>query len=145
LKQPGKRVFQFQNSEGQLVDVTSRHINAYIKEVMGESFSAKDFRTWAGTLICAGSLARIGTDEEEKLTGRKKKIVAAIKETAAALGNTPAVCRGSYICPAILSSFERGKVVSNCVMTLDAFLKYRGRGLHSAERALVKFLKQSVN
>jgi DNA topoisomerase-1 len=145
LKQPGRRVFQFQNGEGQFVDVTSRHINAYIKEVMGDSFSAKDFRTWAGTLICACTLARVGTDDEEKLTGRKKKIVVAIKETAAALGNTPAVCRGSYICPAILSSFERGKTVNNCVMSLDAFLKYRGRGLHSAERALVKFLRQSVN
>jgi DNA topoisomerase-1 len=145
LRQPGRRVFQFKNGDDQLVDVTSRHINAYIKEVMGEKFSAKDFRTWAGTLICAGTLARLGTCDEEKLTGRKRKIVAAIKETSQALGNTPAVCRGSYICPAILNSFERGKIVNNCFLSLEVFLKYRGRSLHSAERALVKFLKQSKN
>jgi len=144
LRSPGRRVFQFENGNGQLADVTSRHINVYIKETMGESFSAKDFRTWAGTLICACTLARFGTDQEERLTARKKKIVAAIKETAEALGNTPAVCRGSYICPAIVSSFEKGKIVSNCVLSLDQFLRYRGRGLHSAERALVRFLKQAA-
>jgi len=144
LRKPGRRVFQFENGNGQLADVTSRHINMYIKEIMGESFSAKDFRTWAGTLICACTLARLGTDQDERLTARKKKIVAAIKETAEALGNTPAVCRSSYICPAIVSSFENGKIVSNCVLSLDQFLRYRGRGLHSAERALVRFLKEDA-
>jgi DNA topoisomerase-1 len=145
LRLPGRRVFQYKNAEGELVEVTSRHINTYIKEVMGESFSAKDFRTWAGTLICAGALAALGTCEEDQLTGRKKKMVAAIKATAEALGNTPAVCRSSYISPVILNSFERGKIVKNCVLSLEEFLKYRGRGLHSAERALVRFLKQSMN
>jgi DNA topoisomerase-1 len=145
LRLPGKRVFQFKNDNGDLVQVTSRHINAYIKEVMGTNFSAKDFRTWAGTLICAGALVTLGIENEEKPTARKKKIVAAIKATSEALGNTPAVCRSSYICPAIIESFEKGTVVKNCGLSLEAFLKYRGRGLHSAERALVRFLKQSVN
>ena len=145
LKQPGRRVFQFQNGDGMFVDVTSRHINDYIKEGMGAKFSAKDFRTWAGTLICACSLAQIGTNQEENVTARKKKIVEAIKATAHALGNTPAVCRGSYICPAILSSFERGKVMNSSSLSLDGILRFRGRGLHSAERALVRFLKQSAN
>jgi DNA topoisomerase-1 len=144
LRKPGRRVFQFENGNGQLVDVTSRYINSYIKEVMGESFSAKDFRTWAGTLICACTLARFGTDQEERLSARRKKIVAAIKDTAEALGNTPAVCRGSYICPSIVSSFESGKAVSNCALSLDQYLRYRGQGLHSAERALVRFLTQAA-
>ncbi len=143
LKQPGRRVFKFENENGEFVDVTSRHINAFIKEVMGENFSAKDFRTWAGTLICAGALACAGI-EEESASSRKKKIVAAIKETAAALGNTPAVCRGSYISPAIISSFERGKCAVNCVLSVDEFLRYRGRNLHPAEKALVRFLKQAA-
>ena len=145
LRLPGKRVFQFKNDHGDLVEVTSRHINAYIKEVMGEHFSAKDFRTWAGTLICAGALAALGNSDEDNQTVRKRKMVSAIKATAEALGNTPAVCRSSYISPAILSSFESGKVVNNCMLSLEEFLKYRGRGLHSAERALMKFLKQSMN
>ena len=142
LKLPGRRVFQYQNGEGQFVDVTSNHINAYIKEVMGDRFSAKDFRTWAGTLICACALARVGNDDEVSLTARKKIIVAAIKETSEALGNTPAVCRSSYICPQVLSSFERGKILSNCFTSVEAFLHYRGNKLHSAERALLKLMKQ---
>jgi len=145
LRERGRRVFKFENGNGELGDVTSRHINDYIKEVMGDSFSAKDFRTWAGTLICACALARIGTSEEETTTARKKKIVAAIKETAEALGNTPAVCRGSYICPAILTSFERGETVDDCFTSVESFLRYRGRGLHAAERALLKFLKRSTS
>src|SRR5215218_5396360 len=62
LKLPGFNVFKFENEGGQIVPVTRQHINDYIKEVMGESFSAKDFRTWAGTLVCACSLAREGKD-----------------------------------------------------------------------------------
>jgi DNA topoisomerase-1 len=145
LRLPGKRVFQFKNDNGDLVEVTSRHINAYIKQVMGTNFSAKDFRTWAGTLICAGALVRLGIDATEKPTAIKKKIVAAIKETSEALGNTPAVCRSSYICPAIIASFEKGTTVKNCCLSLEAFLKYRGRGLHSAEQALVRFLKRQTH
>jgi DNA topoisomerase-1 len=145
LKERGSRVFKFENGNGAFVDVTSRHINDYIKEVMGDRFSAKDFRTWAGTLICACALARVGTGEEETATARKKKIVAAIKETAEALGNTPAVCRGSYVCPSILSSFERGETVGDCFPSLGKFLQFRGQGLHSAERALLRFLKQSTS
>jgi DNA topoisomerase I len=144
VKHSGSHVFKYENSDGKFVDVTRRHINDYIKEVMGESFSAKDFRTWAGTLVCACALARAGTEKEEKLSLRKRKIVAAIKETAEVLGNTPAVCRGSYVCPAILSAFERGKFVEKYFPTVEALVSFRGRGLHSAERALVKFLKQPV-
>jgi DNA topoisomerase-1 len=145
LRQPGRRVFQFQNDNGDWVKVTSRHINDYIKEVMGSNFTAKDFRTWAGTLICAGSLARSGTENDEGLSARRKKIVAAIKETAAALGNTPAVCRGSYICPEIINSFEKGVVINNCALTLEGFLRFRGAGLHKAERSLMNFLRRSRN
>src|SRR4029077_535351 len=89
LKHRGVEVFKFQNGDGQFVDVKRRHINEYIKEVMGESFSAKDFRTWAGTLICACALARAGVADTETPSSLKHKIVAAIKETAETLGNTP--------------------------------------------------------
>jgi DNA topoisomerase-1 len=112
---------------------------------MGESFSAKDFRTWAGTLICACALARAGTDDNsEKPSNRKRKMVAAIKETAEILGNTPAVCRGSYICPEILTGFEKGKIIDNYFKTLADFIAFRGHTLHSAERALLRFLKRSA-
>src|ERR1043165_5280973 len=97
MKLPGFNVFKYVNGDGAPVKVTRRHINEYIKEVMGSNFSAKDFRTWAGTLVCACALARAGDEMPTPKNGRKKRIVAAIKETAEVLGNTPAVCRSSYV------------------------------------------------
>lgn len=144
LKIPGFNVFKYENGDGKVVRVTSRHINEYIKEVMGASFSAKDFRTWAGTLVCACALAREGSDIPEHKTAKNKRIVEAIKETAEVLGNTPAVCRGSYVCPEIIGAFEKGQVIDNCFMNLDDLIGFRGRGLHKAEKALLKFLKRGT-
>ena len=141
-KLPGYNVFKYMNGDDKPVKVTRRHINEYIKEVMGGSFSAKDFRTWAGTLVCACALAREGSEIPEKKTARNKRIVAAIKETAEVLGNTPAVCRGSYVCPEIINSFEKGQVIDNCATKLDDLIAFRGRGLHKAEQALLRFLKK---
>ena len=112
---------------------------------MGEGFSAKDFRTWAGTLVCACALARAGIDLDDTKTGKKKKIVAAIKETAETLGNTPAVCRSAYICPDVLDSFERGKVIERYFESVEELVNYRGRHLPQAERALLRLLKQKNN
>ena len=144
LKVPGKEVFKYQNGDGQFVNVTNRHINEYIKETMGERFSAKDFRTWAGTIICACALARAGIELDEKLPQRKRKVVAAIKETAEMLGNTPAVCRSSYICPAVIDSFQRGNIIDGHFRTLEQFVAYRGRKLHEGEKAVLSILKQNA-
>ena len=75
-------------------------------------------------------------------TTTKKKIVAAIKETAEVLGNTPAVCRSSYVCPEIILSYEKGRVINACSSSLEGLVAFRGYGLHKAERALLRFLKQ---
>lgn len=144
MKLPGFNVFKYVNGDGVPVKVTRRHINDYIKEVMGSSFSAKDFRTWAGTLVCACALAREGEEIPVRKTARNKKIVAAIKETAEVLGNTPAVCRGSYVCPEIINAFEKGRVIDDHFEKLDDLIAYRGRGLHRAEQSLLRFLKRGV-
>ena len=144
MKIPGFNVFKYVNGDGKPVKVTSRHINEYIKEVMGASFSAKDFRTWAGTLVCACALARDGSEIPVQKTARNKRVVAAIKETAEVLGNTPAVCRGSYVCPEIINEFEKGRIIDNCTTSLDMLIGYRGYGLQKAEKALLKFLKRGV-
>jgi len=134
-------VFKYESESGEFVDVKRRHINAYIKEVMGRSFSAKDFRTWAGTVVCACTLAHAGTDSEEKPQERQRKIVQAIKVTAQTLGNTPAVCRSSYICPEVLVSFAKGRILKEHFKTPAEFISYRGTKLHPAERALLRLLK----
>jgi DNA topoisomerase-1 len=145
MKLPGFNVFKYQNGDGNPTKVTRRHINEYIKEVMGSNFSAKDFRTWAGTLVCACALARVDGEIPEQKNARKKKLVAAIKETAEVLGNTPAVCRSSYVCPEIINSFEKGQVIDNAASRLEDLISYRGRGLHDAEQSLLRFLKRGVS
>ena len=144
LKVPGYNVFKYQNDDGNFVKVTGRQINAYIKEVMGSSFTAKDFRTWAGTLVCACALAREGNEIPIQKTAKNKRVVAAIKETAEVLGNTPAVCRGSYVCPEIIDAFDKGRVIDTAVNKFDDLIAFRGNGLHKAEKALLKFLKRGV-
>jgi DNA topoisomerase-1 len=142
LKQPGRDVFKYVDADGAIVDVKRRHINAYIKEVMGRNFSAKDFRTWAGTLICASALARVQAQLNGDKPAAKRLLVAAIKETAEALGNTPAVCRSAYICPLVMTGFEKGEVISRYFQSVKDLMTYRGARLHPAERSLLKFLKQ---
>lgn len=143
LKYPAPEVFKYQNGDGAFVDVRRRHINQYIKEVMGGPFTSKDFRTWAGTLICACALARVGVEAREPAASKKRKLVRAIKETAEVLGNTPAVCRSAYICPDILYRFERGEVLDHFSETTEDLINHRGVQLHKAERALLRLLKKS--
>src|SRR4051812_23786981 len=134
----GRELFQYVAEDGSVVDIRRRHINEYIKDVMGERFSAKDFRTWAGTLIAACALARLSSEALEGRTDRKKLMVAAIKETAAQLGNTPAVCKSSYIWPSVLRSFQNGTVLTTYYRTVDDLVEARS---HGAEKALLELLK----
>jgi DNA topoisomerase-1 len=136
----GKEVFKYQNGNGEFVDVRSRHVNQYIKDVMGEKFSAKDFRTWAGTLVCACALARAAGEVTESGRVVKQKVVEAIKETAEVLGNTPAVCRSSYICPDVINNFPK-RIIANYFTNVEEIITYRGYQLHPAEKSLLRFLK----
>ena len=91
-------------------DVRSEDVNAYVKELAGERFSAKDFRTWHGTVFAAVALA-IDGEVPEVQTARRRRIAAAVKEVAAELGNTPAVARASYIDPRLLDRYEEGVTI----------------------------------
>src|SRR5215468_3154642 len=139
MKLPGNGdLFRWVEEDGSVADVRRRHINAYVKETMGQSFSAKDFRTWAGTLIAACVLARMHHDTIEGRTDRRRLLAAAIRVTAAQLGNTPAVCKSSYIWPSVLHDFERGRVLQSYYRNIDELVDAR---THAAERALLELLK----
>ncbi len=148
LKVPGRDVFKFVLDDGFVVDVRRRHINEYIQEIMGAQYSAKDFRTWGGTLVCACALARarervkqeVGDGAPVKKTALKKTMVAAVKEAAEHLGNTPAVARSSYIYPSVLAMFERGQVVDRYFHSVDELAA--SSGLHCSERALLNLLDE---
>ncbi len=151
MKLPGRDVFKFLADDGAVVDVRRRHINEYIQEVMGSQYSAKDFRTWAGTLICACALARAktrarealqqGQGEHQALKVAKKTLVSAVKETAEHLGNTPAVAKASYIYPSVIAMFEKGRVVDRYFDSVDELAAHEGDCLHHAERALLNMLE----
>jgi DNA topoisomerase-1 len=139
-RMPGRELFKYQNEDGTVGDLRRRHVNAYVKQTMGERFTARDFRTWSGTLLCAAGLHR-------RLEGctrpreRERAILAALDETASQLGNTRAVVRGSYVHPEVLDSFRRGRVVTHSLARLDRHVD-RGRvALHRYERALLSLLR----
>jgi DNA topoisomerase I len=106
---PGYNLFEYVDEEGVVRSVTSEDINAYIREVTSHGFTAKDFRTWAGTIQAALALASIGPFESE--TEAKRNIVAAVKDTAKRLGNRPATCRSYYVHPAILDAYLDGSLL----------------------------------
>lgn len=144
LELPGRELFAYVADDGTICDVRRSHINRYLKDVMGRRFSAKDFRTWAGTLICACALCHAGVAAGESVRARRKKVVAAVKATALQLGNTPAVCRSSYISPAVVASFEEGRVLDARIASLDALLAAAdGTVLRRCEKALLALLEEN--
>ena len=101
---PGQQLFEYVDEEGDAHNVDSSDVNAYLREISGDDFTAKDFRTWVGTVQCA-----VGSRQSRRrrtATERKGLLVEAIKEVATRLGNTAAVCRKSYIHPEVFAAFE---------------------------------------
>ena len=105
---PGQRLFQYIDSDGNQCALTSTEVNEYLRTATGYDFTAKDFRTWGGTVEMARLLHEIGPYRTQ--TELKKNVTAAIKQVAEALGNTPAVCRAHYVHPAILDAYEQHKL-----------------------------------
>jgi DNA topoisomerase-1 len=103
---PGYELFQYIDDAGEIRDVTSEDVNDYLRAIAGEEFSAKDFRTWAGTVRAAEILQHKDGDDNEEPT--ESALVEAIDEVAVALGNTRAVCRKYYIHPAIMGAYLDG-------------------------------------
>jgi DNA topoisomerase IB len=121
-------------------DVKSADINAYLKEVMGGDFSAKDFRTWSATVLASVALAVSGPAQGSK-TSRKRAINRAVKETAHYLGNTPAVCRSSYVAPRVVDRYTAGATVLDALASLDEESGLGGLHTHGAiEEAVLDLL-----
>ena len=128
------------------VDIHSADVNAYLKAVAGEQFSAKDFRTWSGTVQAAVELA--GVDPyPASATARRRAVTAAVREVAEHLGNTPAVCRASYIDPRVIDRFEEGHTIAAhgwAAPPAGRRLGPAADGLTAAERALLELLGDPV-
>ena len=105
---PGQQLFKYRDEAGALCPITSDDVNAYIRDAMGEGFSAKDFRTWAGTVSAARALRDM--EAPTSPTDARRKITVCVKAVAGLLGNTPTVCRTSYVHPAVFELYEDGRL-----------------------------------
>jgi DNA topoisomerase-1 len=126
---PGQRLFQYLDHEGQRHSVESADVNAYLRDALAEDFSAKDFRTWAGTLAAARALVTLPACAVEGEA--KRNVVTCVKAVAGVLGNTPAICRKAYIHPAVLTAYEAGELALQAAQSDRAF-----------ELAVLKFLER---
>lgn len=108
---PGQQLFKYRDADGDLCAIGSDDVNAYIREAMGEDFSAKDFRTWAGTVSAARALRE--AEPPTSATDAKRKITVCVKAVAGLLGNTPTVCRSSYVHPKVFELYESGALAAD--------------------------------
>jgi DNA topoisomerase I len=136
---PGQDLFQYVDDDGARCEVTSGDVNAYLKEMTGEDFTAKDFRTWAGTVLAMTALREL--ERAESQTKAKKNVVKAIEAVAGMLGNTRAVCRKSYIHPAVVDSYMDGSMLEMMRRRASAIVKKLGSKLRPDEAAVLTLLQ----
>lgn len=114
---PGYEIFKYYGDEGQLHNIDSQDVNDYIKEIMGEEFSAKDFRTWGGTVMATAHLSTI--ERSPSVRERKMAVTGCVKHVASKLGNTPAVTRSSYIDPRVIAAYMNGHSLARVRETVE--------------------------
>lgn len=137
---PGYEVFRFFDDEGELHDVQSSHVNAYVKEHMGEDFSAKDFRTWGGTLMTVSLVLAEDPPEDDIPASAQKRMRTVVEQVAEKLGNTPAVTKDSYIDPRVLAAFEDKATIPRLRTSMS---RMRPRTHMSVEeQAVLKLLRE---
>jgi DNA topoisomerase-1 len=136
---PGKELFQYYNEDGSRCSVGSGDVNDYLKAITGEDFTAKDFRTWAGSVSALYAFKEAG--EFDTVSECKKKIVSVLDEVAINLGNTRTVCKKYYVHPTVIKSYEEGTIF-NYIKELDEDKDIKAAELNLAEKALLKILEK---
>jgi DNA topoisomerase-1 len=140
---PGQQLFQYVDDSGERRGVASDDVNAYLREVTGEDFTAKDFRTWAGTVLAAMALQEFR--EVDSQADAKKNVVRAIERVAEKLGNTPAVSRASYVHPGIIDAYLEGGLLEQVREEADRRLRQDLADLTPEEAAVFALLRQRLS
>ena len=140
---PGQELFQYIDESGERKDVTSADVNAYLKEITGRDITAKDFRTWAGTVLAAMALQEFESFDTQAKA--KKNVRAAIEHVASKLGNTPTICRKCYVHPEILSSYADGGLLLEVKNQVEAELREDLSSLKPEEAAVLGLLEARLN
>jgi DNA topoisomerase I len=136
---PGQEVFQYVNGDGKVRDVTSQDVNDYLREITGEEFTAKDFRTWAGTVLAA--MALHAQERFENKSQAKKNVKDAISAVSKILGNTPTVCRKCYVHPDVLETYLDGEMIEGLKQKTEETLARKLRNMRAEEAAVMSFLQ----
>jgi DNA topoisomerase-1 len=140
---PGQELFQYVDEEGTRQDVTSADVNAYLKEITGREVTAKDFRTWAGTVLAALALKEFETFDSD--AGAKKNVRAAIERVSSRLGNTPTICRKCYVHPEILHCYLEGSMLIEIKKEVETELRENLAGLKPEEAAVLSLLESRLS
>jgi DNA topoisomerase I len=138
---PGYEIFKYLDESGEVRNAKARDLNAYVKEVMGEEFTPKDFRTWAGTLFAAVKLAELGATEDLQLA--EKNVLEAVDEVAHRLGNTRDIARASYISPRVIDHYMEGSVIAYYGELIEEIVAQQ-EGLTEGEEALLELLNKKL-
>jgi DNA topoisomerase-1 len=138
---PGQELFAYTAPDGHWVDVTSADVNAYLKEITGEDFTAKDFRAWNATVLAAKALQEIAAFDSQSQA--KKNVLRAVEEVAKRLGNTRTVCRKCYIHPAVIDAYMDGSLLETLAQRARAEKKHLA-ALRPQEAAVLAFLQERL-
>jgi DNA topoisomerase I len=136
---PGQRLFAYVDENGESREITSADVNGYLKEITGQDITAKDFRTWAGTVLAALALQEFEAFDSGAIA--KKNVRAAIENVASRLGNTPTICRKCYIHPEVVSSYLEGALLLKIKKDVDAQLREELASLKPEEAAVLGLLE----
>ena len=139
---PGQELFQYVDDDGEIRNVTSQDVNDYLREITGDDFTAKDFRTWAGTVLAALALQALGAFTTKKQA--KANVKHAIVAASEILRNTPAICRKCYIHPAVLDAYLNNQPIEGLDSKVADVLENGNLDLRAGEKAILKFLQQRL-
>ena len=140
---PGQHLFQYIDDEGEQREVSSGDINTYLKEISGRDITAKDFRTWNGTVLAALALAEY--EKVDSQAAAKRNIRSAIEAVAARLGNTPTICRKCYIHPEVFESYLSQSLTSEALAHVEAELRGEVAKLRPEEAVVLAFLQRRLS
>jgi DNA topoisomerase-1 len=140
---PGQELFQYIDESGELKDVTSSDVNAYLRDITGRDVTAKDFRTWAGTVLAALALREFESFDSQ--AGARKNVRAAIERVASRLGNTPTICRKCYVHPEVLAAYAEGNLLLEIREQVEAELREDLASLTPEEAAVLGLLEARLH
>ncbi|MCG7393521.1 DNA topoisomerase IB [Microvirga sp. ACRRW] len=140
---PGQDLFQYLDEDGERQSITSSDVNAYLKEITGRDITAKDFRTWAGTVLATLALSEFEQFDSEAKA--KKNIRAAIEEVSSRLGNTPTICRKCYVHPEVFSCYLEGDLLLEIKNQVETELREDLASLRPEEAAVLTLLQERLS